>query len=223
MTDEEVRVDEEEDTGDANEMLYEAVQRKDVELARQALAAGADPNYARYNWPVLMDAARNGDVEMVKLLLAHGADPSAEDTAMIKGTSALSLAQDNGHHEIAVMLVEAGADTSARGDGMLTAYDRAVVSGDFELADMLYRDIDDTSEDPLGRTPLDIVLAEGGNLDAIKYLLDRAGISYDEDALADMSEEEIQQLVAVGGADMEDQVEEEEEQEAEQEKDESSQ
>lgn len=92
MTDEEVRVDEKEDTGDANDMLYEAVQSKDVELARQALAAGADPNYTRYNWPVLMDAADKGDVEMVKLLLAHGADPSAEDTAMIKGESALSLA-----------------------------------------------------------------------------------------------------------------------------------
>lgn len=192
-----------------NDALSDAVEESDLEAARAALKAGANPDYCPLNWPLLMTAAGKGKCDMVKLLLEHGADPSAEDETMGQGESALTLAQNEGHHAIAALLVAAGADTSARGDGMVSAYDRAVLNGDYELADRLQRDINDAGDDPLGRTPLMIAVQEG-NIDAIKYLLDSAGIESDPDALEEMSDEEILNLAGSPENDENDEVEEEE-------------
>jgi|GEM_PF-5508383 len=70
----------------ADQRLYEAVQRRDVTAAAEALVYGASASYARVDrWdygrcsePVLHMACKQHDLEMVELLLGYGANPDAQ-------------------------------------------------------------------------------------------------------------------------------------------------
>ncbi|MBQ09947.1 MAG: hypothetical protein CMJ45_00145 [Planctomyces sp.] len=70
----------------ADERLYQAVRRKDVDSASKALQNGASANYVHIDkkstytdcFPVLYAACQEKNKELVELLLAHGADPNAE-------------------------------------------------------------------------------------------------------------------------------------------------
>ncbi len=69
----------------AGSRLYEAVLRRDVTAAAEALMDGASANHDQvYEWeygrssePVLHLACKGHDLEMVELLLSSGADPDA--------------------------------------------------------------------------------------------------------------------------------------------------
>jgi ankyrin repeat protein len=79
----------------------------DVELVKELLSRGADPNAAANDgWSVLMSAAKTGDPEVIRLLLQHHADPNARAK---NGSSPLSVAVASGRQSTVALLKAAGA------------------------------------------------------------------------------------------------------------------
>jgi ankyrin repeat protein len=75
-------------------------------IVKNLLDRGADPNIAptdAQGWTALMVAARAGQLESVQVLLSSGADAAAKDR---NGTTALSLAEAQGHSAVARVLKE---------------------------------------------------------------------------------------------------------------------
>ncbi len=82
--------------------LHGAVARRDVEIVRMLLEAGADPNARQERGFVpLHDAAANGNAALVELLLKHGARPDAKTD---DGKTAGDMAAERGHKELAEKL-----------------------------------------------------------------------------------------------------------------------
>lgn len=82
--------------------LHGAVARRDLEITKMLLEAGADPNARQERGFVpLHDAAANGNLPLVELLLQHGAsaDAKADD-----GKTAADMAADRGHQDLAARL-----------------------------------------------------------------------------------------------------------------------
>ena len=110
----------------------DAVKCGDVEVARDLLSRGIDPNARdRHGQTGLMLAAHAGHVAVVQLLIEQGADLNV--TAKF-GLSALMLAVTAGHREVARVLVRAGADLRIQGSGApgfagKTAADLAALRG----------------------------------------------------------------------------------------------
>ena len=74
--------------------LHSAVSRREAEIARLLIEAGASPDVRQSaGWTPLHAAAANGDLEIVELLLGAGADPSATND---EGRSVVDLADESG-------------------------------------------------------------------------------------------------------------------------------
>ncbi len=87
--------------------LHGAVARRDVEIVRMLLEAGADANARQERGFVpLHDAAANGHAALVELLLKHGAHADAKTD---DGKTAGDMAADRGHKELAETLKTAAA------------------------------------------------------------------------------------------------------------------
>jgi len=87
--------------------LHGAVARRDVEIVKMLLEAGADPNARQERGFVpLHDAAANGHAALVELLLKHGAHAHAKTD---DGKTAGDMAADRGHKELAEKLKTAPA------------------------------------------------------------------------------------------------------------------
>jgi ankyrin repeat protein len=85
--------------------LHGAVARRDVEIVKLLLKAGADPNARQERgFAPLHDAAANGHAPLVELLLKHGAraDAKADD-----GKTPCDMAADRGHKELLELLKKA--------------------------------------------------------------------------------------------------------------------
>ena len=135
---------------DWNEFLGEAVAEKEADLVRQALAEGADPNYAEppesqfsafVGTTTLFWAVSGGDYEIVRLLLEAGAKVAAEAQA---SSSSLHAAVEDANLPIINLLLN---------------YDAAVALNWFDYID---------------RTPL-IIAVEMENIPIARRLLDAGG------------------------------------------------
>jgi ankyrin repeat protein len=74
--------------------LHSAVSRREAEIARLLLEAGASPDVRQSaGWTPLHAAAANGDLGSVELLLDAGADPTATND---EGRSVVDLADESG-------------------------------------------------------------------------------------------------------------------------------
>ncbi len=131
-------------TGDE---LIEAVQRQQVERARELLAAGVDVNHkTRYGATALFFACDKGNVELVKLLLERGAEVDVTDTfynATPLTWTLFNVPDSPAHKEIALLILEKGAADAdealtfgARG-GDLDLVKAVVEKGEIEPAAIL--------------------------------------------------------------------------------------
>ena len=87
--------------------LHGAVARRDVDITKLLLDAGADPNARQERGFVpLHDAAANGIIPLVELLLQHGARPDAKTD---DGKTAADMAAERGHQDLAAKLKQSTA------------------------------------------------------------------------------------------------------------------
>ena len=85
--------------------LHGAVARRDVEIVKMLLEAGADPNARQERgFAPLHDAAANGIAPLVELLLKHGALASAKTD---DGKTPADMAAERGHKEVVERLGKA--------------------------------------------------------------------------------------------------------------------
>lgn len=89
--------------------VLEAVHSNQIDLLRQLLEIGADPNVGDLRRTPLCAAAERGHTACVKLLLKAGVDPNRRAPWPI---TPLQLAAANGHASVVAALLEAGADPS---------------------------------------------------------------------------------------------------------------
>jgi ankyrin repeat protein len=90
--------------------LMHAVRRGDIEMMKQAIAAGADSNEIDDGMTPLMFAVYRGDANAVRLLLDSGADPNLRPTPSDPAHSPLWHAEDDfGLTAIAELLKSHGA------------------------------------------------------------------------------------------------------------------
>ena len=78
--------------------LHSAVARRNMEITRLLLAAGAEVNAIQADdFSPLHEAAQNGQLEMVKLLIEYGADPQQTNK---DGKNALQIAGEHQHSDV---------------------------------------------------------------------------------------------------------------------------
>jgi ankyrin repeat protein len=82
--------------------LHSAAAGQHLEISRQLLARGADPNASQSGgFMSLHSAAQNGQMELVKLLVEHGADSRMRSD---DGRSTLDFAREGGHGQVVELL-----------------------------------------------------------------------------------------------------------------------
>ena len=102
----------------ANKALLNAVNKGEIEAAKQAIADGANVGGA------LFGAAQNGHKEIAELLIAGGADVNASN---IDGWTALHFAVSRKRKEVAELLISKGADVNFKNPLVLPPLTIAVI------------------------------------------------------------------------------------------------
>mmetsp|Transcript_38230 Transcript_38230/g.50365 ORF Transcript_38230/g.50365 Transcript_38230/m.50365 type:complete len:273 (+) Transcript_38230:240-1058(+) len=153
------------DKGGVNLALNQAALRESVDLVKQRLAEGADPNWRnparnQYLNTALHNAAFKGNAEICKLLIEAGANMEIENKF---GNKPLMFAAYYGNDQCATSMLKLGADVSAYSSKTgLTALHKACMQGHTKMVEILL----DYGALPLaldkkGRTPDQVIGVEG--------------------------------------------------------------
>ena len=120
-------------TAKAPELIFDAVQRGNIEAIKQHLASGANVNLKNEGGSTpLIEASRKGYKEIAKLLIENGADVNCKleyttDIESIEGWTSLHVAAAKGHKVIAELLIIKGADVNAMDDTIRSPLDWAQI------------------------------------------------------------------------------------------------
>jgi uncharacterized protein len=96
-------------TNPADEHLWLASMRGQPDAMSTFLRDGADPNYVRGGWSILMRVARQGRPDIAEALIDGGANPNYRGT---DGASALTIAAPYGNSGVVRVLLAKGADVN---------------------------------------------------------------------------------------------------------------
>lgn len=117
--------------------LMDATVQNDIDMLRDLLRAGKDPNEANdAGVTPLLVASQHGSLSATKLLLKAGADVNHQD---INGLTPLMEAALQGYELVAKCLLEHGADPTLRNKESKTAREIALEGDRFEILALLDR------------------------------------------------------------------------------------
>ncbi|KAJ9638045.1 general transcription repressor [Knufia peltigerae] len=140
-----------------------------IEVVRELLAAGADPNKMMNDgYSAARAAAAEGRLDFLKLLMEHGANIN------VPTSPALPIAASMGHKEVFEHLLASGADMEARDVNSYTALMGASGGGHQEISEeLLRRGADPSAVDEDGNTALMLVSGmRGEQVEIAKMLID---------------------------------------------------
>ncbi|MCS6984218.1 MAG: ankyrin repeat domain-containing protein [Leptospiraceae bacterium] len=156
----------------ADKLLYEAVWKRDLQKAKEAVARGANVNYKTpydEDFPLGI-AAYLGDLRMVLFLLNMGAHVNL---AKKGGWNALMAAADEGHLKIVQLLITKGAAVDSKTAMGRSVLMRAAYQGQTEIVRYLLRQgANPNAQDNEGTTAL-MLAAQNGHEDVVHLLLAR--------------------------------------------------
>lgn len=123
-----------------NEILINAIKRKDVNAIIEALEKGADPNAKDdQGVPALHLAVDCKDITVVKPLLERGADVNMTDEDQ---SSALHRVATNGTLDIALLLIKYGAQWNIKNKEEITPRAKALLHGHTTVAELFKLTVD---------------------------------------------------------------------------------
>jgi hypothetical protein len=149
--------------------LTESIEKNRINIVKELLEMGADPNVAYPDGTIpLIHATRKNSLGMVQLLLNKGAQVNKVNEV---GSTALIDAANNGYQKIVAALLAKGADINMKTNSGWTALLGAVSKGNFEIVKLLL----DNGADPNavnndGNSPLSAA-AYNGYVEIVKLLL----------------------------------------------------
>lgn len=170
-----INLEERDDSGRTFLML--ASERGELNIVRELLEAGVDPNAVDNDgWSALLCAAKEGHLEICIELLEHAADKEHKDTC---GWTALMWASYKGRIIVVQELLDRGANPNTKADHNMTSLSWAAGRGHTEIVHMLLnKGAKVNTADKYGTTALiwacrkgyveivDALLADGANADA---------------------------------------------------------
>src|SRR2546426_5848223 len=121
-------------TKPADEHLWQASMRGQPDAVRDFLRGGADPNYVRGGWSILMRVAREGSPDIAEILIDAGAKPNFRGK---EGTFALTIAAEHGNTSVLQVLLAKGADINVTNDHGNTALMYAAEYGRQQVVTLL--------------------------------------------------------------------------------------
>ena len=100
-------------TAPKDEHLWQASMRGQADIVRSFIRDGADPNYIRGGWSILMRVAENGRPDIAEILIENGAKVNFKGK---DGASALTIAAEHGNTGVTHVLLVKGGDVNIRND-----------------------------------------------------------------------------------------------------------
>jgi|HubBroStandDraft_5_1064220.scaffolds.fasta_scaffold18772_1 ankyrin repeat protein len=173
-----------ESLGDFGDPLLNAAHAGDLDLVRDLLKSGKNPNHRDgFGDCPLTVAADAGQTEVVRFLLEHGAKLDVADDS---GETPLHFAARNGHLETAEFLVKRGASVNAADRYGVTPLMAAVRLGNLAVIELLLANKADlTKRDKYGWQALHIVLRSNDVNRADRYSVVKALLAKGADPHAD--------------------------------------
>lgn len=100
-------------TAPKDEHLWQASMRGQTDIVRSFVRDGADPNYVRGGWSILMRVAEKGRPDIAEILIDNGAKVNFKGK---DGASALTIAAEHGNAGVTQVLLAKGGDVNIHND-----------------------------------------------------------------------------------------------------------
>ncbi len=146
-------------TDPKDEHLWQASMRGQADNVRSFIFEGADPNYVRGGWSILMRVAEKGRPDIAEILIEKGAKVNFKGK---DGASALTIAAEHGNTGVTQVLLARGGDVNIHNDHGNTPLMYGAEYGHSDIVRLLLSaGADSTLKDMDGETALMIAQRRG--------------------------------------------------------------